>query len=131
MTHNRPKNSRILRRRTLLSTGVALALSTAFSAEIQSKEPDSSRFVNPRQIDGVVLSPNGQRLVMLGTETHERVEMPVQDLATLTPVVVADGQKVVRVNDRRLAFTLADLDELDGKEGPVTSGPRVVLRTAR
>ena len=36
MSYNHPKYSKMLRRRTLLGTGVALVLSTAFSAEIQS-----------------------------------------------------------------------------------------------
>jgi dipeptidyl aminopeptidase/acylaminoacyl peptidase len=69
---------------------------------------------------GAMLSPDGKRLVMRTISTNERSMLSVLDLNTMESTIAyksdgADADRMVWVNNQRLAFTLADRETPQGK----------------
>jgi hypothetical protein len=109
-----------LRRRGLLA-GAALA-STLPPAWAKAPLPaDVARFFAPAQTTGAVLSPDGKRLALRSTGKAGRVMLSVLQIDTLQPQVVFSAERddvshVVRVNNDRLAFDLADSTAADADQ---------------
>ena len=110
----------LIRRRSVLATGLALASPFGFT-QASSTKPDASRFFARRQMLAAILSPDGKRLAMTTVASHGRVVLNVLELATMAPTLVygtdsVDVDQVVWVNNDRLAFTMADLETPNGQQ---------------
>ena len=110
----------LIRRRSVLATGLALASPFGF-AQASNTKPDASRFFARRQMLAAILSPDGKRLAMTTVASHGRVVLNVLELATMAPTLVygtdsVDVDQVVWVNNDRLAFTMADLETPNGQQ---------------
>nr|WP_316642322.1 alpha/beta fold hydrolase [uncultured Roseateles sp.] len=113
-----------LRRRSLLTLALGSALPLAH-AQGPAGKPDAAGFFRAPQMLGAVLAPNGRRLAMRTVGPHGRVMLTVLQLDTLAPKVVygsdnADVERVVWVNNDRLAFDLSDRETPQGK---IDAGP--------
>ncbi|MFZ2989166.1 prolyl oligopeptidase family serine peptidase, partial [Ideonella sp.] len=82
---------------------------------------DEARFLQPAQMTGAELSPDGRRLAMRLRGSHGRSILSVLDLATMKPTVVfsskeSDASDFVWVNNDRLALTLGDWEVPQGDQ---------------
>jgi acetyl esterase/lipase len=111
-------NPQINRRSVIALGAIAGFYSTVSGAEAAV---DAAQFFKQAQVTGAVLSPNGLSLALISVGPHRRTMVTTLDLATMSPTVAyssdqADVDHVVWVNDRRLAFRLADLETPQGKQ---------------
>lgn len=110
---------KIDRRAAMLTMGLA-GIQLAHG-QTESSRPDASAFFRSPQMLGATLSPDGTRLAMCTVAPHGRAVLTVLELATMAPTVAyssdgADVDRVVWVNNTRLAFTLADREVPDGQQ---------------
>ena len=107
-------------RRTVLASSVA-GMASAVWAQTPAGKPDAAKYFVPAQVTGAVLSPDGRSVALRSRAKHGRSVLTVVDLETLKPTPVFgseedDADDVVWVNNKRLAFTLADWETPAGKQ---------------